>query len=67
MVQSEHVSFEIFTVPNWVRQQETFCMNTGYLLRVPLVLLLIPRLKSEACDVPDRTGCYGDDYNFTGD
>lgn len=67
MVQSEHVSFEIFTVPNWVRQQGTFCMNTGYLLRVPLVLLLIPYLKPEACDVPDRTGCYEDDYSFTGD
>lgn len=66
-VQSEHVSFEIFTVPIQVRQPGTFCMNTGYLLRVPLVLLLIPYLKSEACDVPERTGCYGNDYNFTGD
>lgn len=61
------VSFEILTVPNWVRQQGKLCMNTGYLLRVPLVLLLIPYLKSKTCDVPDRTGCYGDDYNFTGD
>lgn len=64
---AEHVSSEIFTVPNWVRQLGTFWINIGYLLRAPLVLLLIPYLKSEACDVPDRTGCYGDDYNFTGD
>lgn len=72
MVQSGCTSLEIFTVPNWVRQQGTFSMNIGYLLRLPLVLYSsrvppIPYLKSEACDVPDRTGCYGDDYNFTGD